>query len=71
MTKKDQAVSQFMYQTLETLYPHWREYPFQEMRAIEDQEVDESETLENNYAEHILRAYWMKRALDDFDFHSK
>ena len=44
---KDQATLNFMINTLMAVYPQHSEYPFEELRAIEETEGDESERWNN------------------------
>ena len=60
---KEQAMINFMINTLNVVYPNHREYPFEELRIIEETEGDESEKW-NEYSECIQRAYWMKRDIE-------
>lgn len=60
---KEQAILKFMINTLNAVYPNHYEYPFEELRFIEETEGDESEKW-NEYPEYVQRAYWMKRAIE-------
>lgn len=60
---KDEATLSFMINTLMAVYPQHSEYPFETLRIIEETEGYESEKW-NDYADYILRAYWMKRDIE-------
>jgi hypothetical protein len=60
---KDQAILNFMINTLNAVYPLHNEFPFSELREIEENEGDESEKWQE-YPEHVIRAYWMKRDIE-------
>lgn len=60
---KEQATLNFMINTLNAVYPQHAEYPFAELRDIEEYEGDESEKW-NEYPDYVQRAYWMKRDIE-------
>lgn len=60
---KEKAMLNFMINTLMAVYPQHSEYPFEELRKIEETEGDESNKW-LNYPEHVQRAYWMKRDIE-------
>ena len=62
-TKKEKAILNFMINTLMDIHPQHSEYPFEELRIIEETEGDESEKW-NEYPEYVQRAYWMKRDIE-------
>jgi len=64
MTKEDRdAITTFMINAVDAIFPNHREYPFHELREIEESEGDESQRWEN-YSREIIRAYWMKRQIE-------
>jgi hypothetical protein len=64
-TTKDQAVLNFMVNTLNAIYPRHREYPFKELRIIEETDGELSEKWKN-YPDFVITAYWMKRDIEIF-----
>ena len=60
---KEKAMLNFMINTLMAVYPQHSEYPFEELRLIEETEGDESDKW-NDYPEYVHRAYWMKRDIE-------
>jgi len=60
---KGKAMLNFMINTLMAVYPQHSEYPFEELRTIEEIEGDESDKW-NEYPEYVQRAYWMKRDIE-------
>ena len=62
MTKEEAQIN-FMINTLNAMFPLHNEYPFEELRTIEETEGAESEKW-NDYSEDVQRAYWMKRDIE-------
>jgi len=62
-TKKENALINFMLNTLNVLYPNHHEFPFSEIQDIDENEGDESENL-NKFSEDHLRAYYMKKDIN-------
>ena len=60
---KDQANIIFMMNTLESVYPDHTNYPFETLREIEETEGEDGPGW-NDYADYVIRAYWMKRAIE-------
>lgn len=64
MTDKERdALVNFMINTLNSVHPYHDEYPFAEIREIDELEGDESQNL-NKYADYILRAFYMKKDIE-------
>lgn len=64
MTKEERrAIQGFMINALNAIFPNHNEYPFAELRDIEENEGDESDKFDQ-YGENVLRAYWMKRHIE-------
>lgn len=64
MTKQErEAIQGFMINALNAIFPNHNEYPFAELREIEETEGDESERW-NEFGENVQHAYWMKRNLE-------
>lgn len=60
---KEEAILNFMINTLNVIYPEHAKFPFSELRNIEEYEGDESDKW-NKYPNHVQRAYWMKRNIE-------
>jgi len=61
--KERNALCNFMINVLNCTFPNHGEYPFAELRDIEETEGDESDRF-NKYPEYVQRAYWMKRDIE-------
>ena len=62
---KREALQCFMINTVNMIFPNHNEYPFEELRQIEELEGDESNRFDQ-YDKNVLRAYWMKRSIENF-----
>lgn len=49
--------------TLNSIYPHYADYPYEEIKAIIENEGDESEKL-NIYTPYIMRVFWLRYNLE-------
>ena len=57
------AITSFMYVTLNTLYPDYRDYPLKEIEAIYEIYGEESEEFKD-LPYYQVAAFFMKRAID-------
>ena len=57
------ALAVFMYAVLNTLYPNFTEYPFDEIERVYETYGDESEEFAK-FPEYQVRAFLMKRSIE-------